>query len=497
MSHIFISYANADGSDVAHPLAAALEATSRPCWIAPRDVLPGMPYSGQIVRAIRDCGGLVLLLTPGANLSAAVLAEVELAHNERKVIAALMVRGTEPSDDLRFFLSSRHRIAWSDASAVAAALGKVFTATEAAAGRKVLDIATADPSPQSVPPSQPQAVGQTQSSGRSLGQTLGHWVCFAPQDYARVRNYKVISHDPAVGVEVSNAFELHAESAWPRSDGAPEVWQYLFLGPGGYSVLMRDAEEERDGATAAVVWGLLLPFTYVTSPRFNLEACSRAFPPRQWSHARWPEPLDLDRLPAPAGADDMATRLAAGYVQSGSVRVNAPDVRRVLPVFCRAIERLAPEDRLTASFSTRHLDKRAIETDPAAGPLPTADQGLALLKLWRSLEGAVQGLPDRVEGFPEDLDMQVYRSVTLRGNSGEWGWLLPLLRRLEDLTRHREYLKDLPEDIQLALLSGGFERFVRTASADEVLRTMDQMARDGMLVKLATAIKLRPIKGYV
>jgi hypothetical protein len=130
MSRIFISYANADGGDAAGQLADVLESASRPCWIAPRDVLPGVPYPGQIVRAIRESRGLVLLLTPGANQSQAVLQEVELAHNEHKIIVALMVRSTEPCDDLRFFLSVRHRLVWTEARAAAAALGAVFAATQ-------------------------------------------------------------------------------------------------------------------------------------------------------------------------------------------------------------------------------------------------------------------------------------------------------------------------------------------------------------------------------
>lgn len=126
MSRIFISYANVDGGDAAHQLAAALEATHRRCWIAPRDVLPGVPYPGQIVRAIEESCGLVLLLTPGANQSSAVLSELELAYNERKIIAALTVRGTEPSRDLKYFLSVRHRIPWTEARVVAPALGAVL-----------------------------------------------------------------------------------------------------------------------------------------------------------------------------------------------------------------------------------------------------------------------------------------------------------------------------------------------------------------------------------
>jgi hypothetical protein len=306
-------------------------------------------------------------------------------------------------------------------------------------------------------------------------QLLGHWICFAPQEYARGgRNYKVIAQEPEQPAELINAFEVHAESGRMPPDSAPEVWQYFFLGPAGYSVLMRDAMQERNGATAPVVWGLLLPFAFVTSPRFCLEACTRAFPAQQWS--RWPAAVPLDQLQRPPEADDEANRLAAAYIESGAVRVNVPDVRRALQVFCRTIERLAPEDRLTASFSTRCLHKRSIEADPAAGPLQAGSGGLALLKLWKSMEGAVQDLTEPVEGFPPELDRQVYRAATLRGSPRDWAWLRPL-----PFAKLRDLLKGTPVEVRQAVLSGRFEGYLRAASAGEIVQAMDQMAHDHVL----------------
>jgi hypothetical protein len=129
MSHIVICYANADGDDVAQQLAAVLESASWPCWMAPRDVLPGQPHPGQIVNAIRNSRGLVLLLTSGANRSEAVLQDVELACNYRKVIATLMVRGAVPSNALSVFLNAQHRLPWTGARAAAVELREVFSPT--------------------------------------------------------------------------------------------------------------------------------------------------------------------------------------------------------------------------------------------------------------------------------------------------------------------------------------------------------------------------------
>jgi len=67
MAHLFISHSTRDGGPIAQQLSAALEAAGHRCWIAPRDVRPGVPYPGQIVGAIESCAGLVLLVTPAAN----------------------------------------------------------------------------------------------------------------------------------------------------------------------------------------------------------------------------------------------------------------------------------------------------------------------------------------------------------------------------------------------------------------------------------------------
>jgi hypothetical protein len=126
MKHIFISHSAKDASDVANQLVAALESSGRTCWVAPRNVKAGVSYPGQIVDAICGCAGLVVLVTPGANESRDVQQEVQIAHDERKLIVPLIVDGTQPTADLRYFLSVRHRVAWTEGKAVVAALAKEF-----------------------------------------------------------------------------------------------------------------------------------------------------------------------------------------------------------------------------------------------------------------------------------------------------------------------------------------------------------------------------------
>jgi hypothetical protein len=126
LAHLFISHSTRDGATIAQGLASALEAAGQRCWIAPRDVKPGIPYPGQIVAGIERAAGLVLIVSPAANESPDVLQELQLAATARKVIAPVVVSGTAPSPDLRYYIGVRHQIPWTEARGVAAELGRSF-----------------------------------------------------------------------------------------------------------------------------------------------------------------------------------------------------------------------------------------------------------------------------------------------------------------------------------------------------------------------------------
>jgi hypothetical protein len=84
----FISYASADAA-VAQNVCSALEAAGFPCWIAPRDVVPGTVYADGIVQALDASRVLVLILSKSAVASAHVGRELERATSKRLPIIAL------------------------------------------------------------------------------------------------------------------------------------------------------------------------------------------------------------------------------------------------------------------------------------------------------------------------------------------------------------------------------------------------------------------------
>jgi TIR domain len=115
MAHdVFISYSTKNKS-VADPLWAALESAAIRCWSAPRDVQPGLPFAGQITRAIHGSKAMVLIFSADSNNSEQILRELELAANAHLPIVQFRIEDLTPNDDLRYYLSTPH---WFDATTV-------------------------------------------------------------------------------------------------------------------------------------------------------------------------------------------------------------------------------------------------------------------------------------------------------------------------------------------------------------------------------------------
>jgi len=112
MTHdIFISHSAKDKT-TADAVCARLEAAGIKCWIAPRDVLPGLDWSEAIVNAITNCRAMVLIFSSSANTSRQIKREVERAVHKGKVIIPFRIEDVEPSGALEYFISTPH---WLDA----------------------------------------------------------------------------------------------------------------------------------------------------------------------------------------------------------------------------------------------------------------------------------------------------------------------------------------------------------------------------------------------
>jgi hypothetical protein len=112
MAHeVFISHSSLD-KPVADAVCAALENTAIGCWIAPRDVLPGRSFAGEITRAIQRSKVMVLIFSAHSNTSEQILREVQLAANSHLPIVPFRIEDVLPNEDLEYYLSAPQ---WLDA----------------------------------------------------------------------------------------------------------------------------------------------------------------------------------------------------------------------------------------------------------------------------------------------------------------------------------------------------------------------------------------------
>jgi TolB-like protein/Tfp pilus assembly protein PilF len=101
---VFISYASPDVA-IANSLVEELEQQGIRCWIAPRDVPPGLEYADEIVGAINNASVIVLVLSEHAVASAHVGREVERAASKHRGIITLRLDSTPLTRSFEYFLS--------------------------------------------------------------------------------------------------------------------------------------------------------------------------------------------------------------------------------------------------------------------------------------------------------------------------------------------------------------------------------------------------------
>ncbi len=112
MAHdVFISYSSKDKT-VADAVCAKLEGRGIRCWIAPRDVLPGMTYGKALIQALNQSRVLVLVFTAHANASDDVAKEVERACSKGVSVVPFRIEDVPMSEELEYHIGNRH---WLDA----------------------------------------------------------------------------------------------------------------------------------------------------------------------------------------------------------------------------------------------------------------------------------------------------------------------------------------------------------------------------------------------
>jgi hypothetical protein len=112
MAHdVFVSYSTSD-KPIADAVCATLERSGVRCWIAPRDILPGLDWGAAIVDAIGASRVMVLVFSASANKSPQIKREVERAVHKGVTIIPLRIEDVPLGKTLEYFISSSH---WLDA----------------------------------------------------------------------------------------------------------------------------------------------------------------------------------------------------------------------------------------------------------------------------------------------------------------------------------------------------------------------------------------------
>jgi tetratricopeptide (TPR) repeat protein len=91
---------------------ATLDAKGIRCWIAPRDILPGMDWGEAIIEAINGSRVIVLVFSSNANDSQQIKREVERAVSKGLPIIPFRIENVAPARSLEYFIGPVH---WLDA----------------------------------------------------------------------------------------------------------------------------------------------------------------------------------------------------------------------------------------------------------------------------------------------------------------------------------------------------------------------------------------------
>ena len=112
MAHdVFISYSSADKT-IADAVVAGLERKGIRCWVAPRDLTPGVSWGQGIAEAVETSRVMVVILSENSNQSKQVAREVERAISKDVTVIPFRIENIDPTGAIAYFISSEH---WLDA----------------------------------------------------------------------------------------------------------------------------------------------------------------------------------------------------------------------------------------------------------------------------------------------------------------------------------------------------------------------------------------------
>jgi hypothetical protein len=110
---VFISHSSEDRS-TADAICAHLESAGINCWVAPRDIEPGVTWTKGIMQGLEACRVLILVFSEHANDSDHVEREVAKAFSSGLAVIPFRIKDVLPNQSLSYFLDT---VQWLEASA--------------------------------------------------------------------------------------------------------------------------------------------------------------------------------------------------------------------------------------------------------------------------------------------------------------------------------------------------------------------------------------------
>ncbi|MEZ5959551.1 MAG: TIR domain-containing protein [Hyphomonadaceae bacterium] len=101
---VFVSYARANDMMVL-PLVEAAKRAGRKFWLDQQGISAGDGWAGEIVRAIKAAGGVVVMCSQAAFESDHVKREIYLADRYKKKLVPVFIEQAEPPEDFEYFFA--------------------------------------------------------------------------------------------------------------------------------------------------------------------------------------------------------------------------------------------------------------------------------------------------------------------------------------------------------------------------------------------------------
>jgi tetratricopeptide (TPR) repeat protein len=103
--NVFISFKNQDRF-YAEFIYDGLVSKGMRCWISSRDIPPGTNFMGEIPRAIKNCGAVILVFSDAAQQSPEIPRELALASQNRKPIIPVRIEPVEPNETFAYTMAT-------------------------------------------------------------------------------------------------------------------------------------------------------------------------------------------------------------------------------------------------------------------------------------------------------------------------------------------------------------------------------------------------------